>query len=111
MYKAFRVTVMTAAIGIAGLSLTAPAHAGDGSAVGAGARRIWCRRYLRKRTHTASGVCRSTTAAYILSAATAAGLLRGGGLWTSISVRLLQVPSPLTSLAWSSAHFCFGSVD
>lgn len=36
MYKAFRVTVTTAAIGIAALSLTVPAHAGNGSAVGAG---------------------------------------------------------------------------
>ena len=36
MYKALRVTVTTAAIGIAALSLTAPAHAGNGSAVGAG---------------------------------------------------------------------------
>jgi hypothetical protein len=36
MYKAVRVTVTTAAIGIAALLLTAPAHAGNGSAVGAG---------------------------------------------------------------------------
>ena len=36
MYRAFRVTVTTAAIRIAALSLTAPAHAGNGSAVGAG---------------------------------------------------------------------------
>jgi len=36
MCKAFRIPVATAAIGIAALSLTAPAHAGNGSAVGAG---------------------------------------------------------------------------
>jgi hypothetical protein len=36
MCKAFRITVTTAAIGIAVLSLTAPARAGNGSAVGAG---------------------------------------------------------------------------
>jgi hypothetical protein len=36
MDKAFRVTVTTAAIGLAALSLSAPAHAGNGSAVGAG---------------------------------------------------------------------------
>jgi hypothetical protein len=36
MCNAFRISVMTAAIGIAALSLTAPAHAGNGSAVGAG---------------------------------------------------------------------------
>jgi hypothetical protein len=36
MCKAFKVIVMTAAIGIAAFSLTAPAHAGNGSAVGAG---------------------------------------------------------------------------
>jgi hypothetical protein len=34
MYKAFRVTITTAAIGIAVLSFTAPAHPG-GSALGA----------------------------------------------------------------------------
>ena len=36
MCKSLRITVTTAAIGIAALSLTAPAHAGNGSAVGAG---------------------------------------------------------------------------
>lgn len=36
MYKTFKVTVTTAAVGIAALSFTAPAHAGNGSAVGAG---------------------------------------------------------------------------
>jgi hypothetical protein len=36
MCKAFRITIITAAVGIAALSLTAPAHAGNGSAVGAG---------------------------------------------------------------------------
>jgi hypothetical protein len=36
MCKAIRVTVTTATIGIAALSLTTPAHAGNGSAVGAG---------------------------------------------------------------------------
>jgi hypothetical protein len=36
MCKAIRVTVLTAAIGIAALSLTTRAHAGNGSAVGAG---------------------------------------------------------------------------
>jgi hypothetical protein len=36
MYKAIKVTVATAAIGIASLSPTLPAHAGNGSAVGAG---------------------------------------------------------------------------
>jgi hypothetical protein len=36
MCKAIRVTVLTAAIGIAALSLTTRAHAGDGFAVGAG---------------------------------------------------------------------------
>ena len=36
MYKAVKVTVTTAAIGIAALLLTPPAHAGNGSAVGAG---------------------------------------------------------------------------
>jgi hypothetical protein len=36
MCKAIRVTVTTAAMGIAALSLTTPAHAGNGSAVGAG---------------------------------------------------------------------------
>ena len=36
MCKAFRTTFTTAAIGIATLSLAAPAHAGNGSAVGAG---------------------------------------------------------------------------
>ena len=36
MYNSVRVTVTTAAIGIAALSLVAPAHAGNGSAVGAG---------------------------------------------------------------------------
>jgi hypothetical protein len=36
MYEAFRVTMTTAAIAIAAVSLTAPAHAGNGSAVGAG---------------------------------------------------------------------------
>jgi hypothetical protein len=36
MCKAIRVTFTTAAIGIAALSLTTPAHAGNGSAVGAG---------------------------------------------------------------------------
>jgi hypothetical protein len=36
MYKVFRATVTTAAIGIAALSVTVPAHAGNGSAVGAG---------------------------------------------------------------------------
>ena len=36
MYKAFRATAAMAAIGIAALSLTAPAQAGNGSAVGAG---------------------------------------------------------------------------
>ena len=49
-----------------------------------GSRRIWYRRYCRKRTHAAGGVCRST-AACLLCAATAASLLRGRGLWTSIS--------------------------
>ena len=36
MCKSLGITVTTAAIGIAALSLTAPAHAGNGSAVGAG---------------------------------------------------------------------------
>ena len=36
MCKAFRITFTTATIGIAALSLTTPAHAGNGSAVGAG---------------------------------------------------------------------------
>ncbi len=36
MCKSLRITATTAAIGIAALSLTAPAHAGNGSAVGAG---------------------------------------------------------------------------
>jgi len=36
MCKSLRITVTTAAIGIAALSLTAPAHAGNGSALGAG---------------------------------------------------------------------------
>ena len=36
MCKAFKVIAMTAAIGIATFSLTAPAHAGNGSAIGAG---------------------------------------------------------------------------
>ena len=36
MCKSLRIIVTTAAIGIAALSLTAPAHAGNGSAVGAG---------------------------------------------------------------------------
>jgi hypothetical protein len=36
MCKAFKVVGMTAAIGIAAFSLTTPAHAGNGSAVGAG---------------------------------------------------------------------------
>jgi len=36
MLKTIRVTVTTAAIGIAALSLVAPAHAGNGSAIGAG---------------------------------------------------------------------------
>ena len=36
MYKVVRVTVTTAAVGLAALSLTAPAHAGNRSAVGAG---------------------------------------------------------------------------
>ena len=105
MYKAVKVTVTKAAIGIAALLLTAPAHAGNGSAVGAGLLGFGVGAIVGS-THTASGVCRSATAACILCAATATGLLRGGGLWTSISVRLLQLPSPLTSLASSSARFC-----
>jgi hypothetical protein len=36
MYEVFRVTMTTAAIAIASVSLVAPAHAGNGSAVGAG---------------------------------------------------------------------------
>ena len=36
MCNSLGITVMTAAIGIAALSLALPAHAGDGSAVGAG---------------------------------------------------------------------------
>jgi hypothetical protein len=36
MCKVLRITVMTATMGVAALSLTAPAHAGNGSAVGAG---------------------------------------------------------------------------
>jgi len=36
MCKSLGITVTTAAIGIAALSLAAPAHAGNGSAVGAG---------------------------------------------------------------------------
>jgi hypothetical protein len=36
MHKAFRVTVTTAAIGMAALLFVAPAYAGHGSAVGAG---------------------------------------------------------------------------
>jgi hypothetical protein len=36
MCKAFRITFTTATIGIAALSLTTPARAGNGSAVGAG---------------------------------------------------------------------------
>jgi hypothetical protein len=36
MCKSLGITVTTAAIGITALSLTAPAHAGNGSAVGAG---------------------------------------------------------------------------
>jgi hypothetical protein len=36
MCKVFRIAVATATVGIAGLSLTVPAQAGNGSAVGAG---------------------------------------------------------------------------
>jgi hypothetical protein len=36
MFRTFRVSITTAAIGIAALSLTGPAHAGNGSAIGAG---------------------------------------------------------------------------
>jgi hypothetical protein len=36
MCKALRITVMTVTIGVAAILLTAPAHAGNGSAVGAG---------------------------------------------------------------------------
>jgi len=36
MCNVLRITATTAAIGVAALSLTAPAHAGNGSAVGAG---------------------------------------------------------------------------
>lgn len=64
-----------------------------------GARRIWCRRYFRERTHaadgscratpTGTGLCRSTTTSCLLRCATAARLLRGGSLWwTSLSAPL-----------------------
>jgi len=36
MLKTIRIIVTTAAVGIAALSLVAPAHAGNGSAIGAG---------------------------------------------------------------------------
>ena len=96
MCKAFRITVATVTMGIAALSLTAPAYAGT-SDVGAGLVGFGIGAIIR--THTASGVCRSTPTAGLLCTAAAAGLLRGCGLWTAISVRLSQIPSPLTRLA------------
>jgi hypothetical protein len=97
MCKAFRITVATVTMGIAALSLTAPAYAGT-SDVGAGLVGFGIGAIIGSAL-TASGVCRSTPTAGLLCTTAAAGLLRGCDLWTAISVRLSQIPSPLT-LAW-----------
>src|SRR5262245_41200543 len=99
MCNVLRITATTAAIGVAALSLTAPAHAGQWLCGWSGAHGIWRRRYFRKRSHTANGVCRSTpTAASLLRATAAAGLLRDGGLWTSL--RLLPGTVIVSPLRW-----------
>ena len=76
MRTMYRVTATAAVIGIS-LSLSGSAHAGNGSAVGAG---LWDRRrsYCRQRARTANGVCRTATASLLRT--TSAGLRRAACL-------------------------------
>ena len=102
MCNVLRITATTAAIGVAALALTAPAHAGNGSTVGAGLVGFGVGAILGSAL--APQTVYVAPPASLLRATTAAGLLRDGGLWTSLSVRLLQVPSSLARSAGLAAR-------
>ena len=82
-FEMHNVLRVTASIGIGAILLTAPAHAGS-SDVGAGLLGFGIGAIIGSAL-TPQAVYVAPPAACLLCAATAASLLRGRGLWSSIS--------------------------